>query len=389
MSKRTYLDYNASAPIRPDVRDAVMQALERHGNASSVHSEGRQLRARLEKAREQVAALVGAEPRNVIFTSGGTEANATALSPANTGRDASGAVCFVSGIEHPSVLAGGRFAPVQVRKVAVTAEGALDIGVLERAILALRESEPEAPFMVSLMLANNETGVLQPVTETAALASEHGGVLHCDAVQAAGKVPVDIRLLRAQILTLSAHKIGGPQGVGALVLGNGMSHLADPLVTGGGQEFRARSGTENVAGIIGFGIAAEIASREVEQMESLRDLQTRLEDGIRATAADAVIFGSQAERLPNTTCFAVPGMKSETLVIALDLAGLAVSAGSSCSSGKVEKSHVLEAMGVDDGLARGAIRVSLGWGTTQDEIDAFIAAWRGIYEQFSREAAAA
>lgn len=389
MSKRIYLDYNASAPIRPEVRDAVMDALERHGNASSVHSEGRQLRAHIEKAREQVAALVGADPRNVIFTSGGTEANAAALSPANTGKDASGAVCFVSGIEHPSVLAGGRFAPTQIRQVSVTAEGVVDIGALERAILALRESDPEAPFMVSLMRANNETGVLQPVAEATAVANEHGGILHCDAVQAVGKVPVDIRSLGAQMLTLSAHKIGGPQGVGALVLGNGMSHLADPLVTGGGQEFRARSGTENVAGIIGFGIAAEIASRELEQTESLKGLQTRLEEEICACAADAVVFGAQPERLPNTTCFAVSGMKSETLVIALDLAGFAVSAGSSCSSGKVEKSHVLEAMGADDGLARSAIRVSLGWSTTQDEIDEFIAVWRGIYEQFSREAAAA
>lgn len=389
MNKRIYLDYNASAPIRPEVRSAVMDALERHGNASSVHSEGRQLRAHLEKAREQVAALVGADPRDVIFTSGGTEANTTALSPANAGKDVTDAVCFVSGIEHPSVLAGGRFAPSQIREVAVTADGVLDIDALERAILALRESEPEASFMVSLMRANNETGVLQPVAEAAALASEHGGMLHCDAVQAAGKVPVDIRLLGAQFLALSAHKIGGPQGVGALVLGNGTSHLTDPLVTGGGQEFRARSGTENVAGIIGFGVAAEIALRELEQMESLRALQMRLEEGVRACAPDAVFFGSQSERLPNTSCFAVSRMKSETLVIALDLAGFAVSAGSSCSSGKVEKSHVLEAMGADDALARGAIRVSFGWDTTQEDIDSFIAAWRGIYEQFSREAAAA
>lgn len=390
MSARTYLDYNASAPARPEVLNVVAKVLAQHGNPSSVHSEGRQLRGRIEKAREQLAALVGADPRNVIFTSGGTEANTTALAPENVdGAKPDKVVCFMSGIEHPSVLAGGRFHEGNIRAVPVAENGAIDLVALESLISAHCESGNERPFMVSLMHANNETGALQPVAEVSRLVGEYGGILHCDAIQTAGKVPVDIGALGAHILSVSAHKIGGPQGVGALVLGNGMTNLAKPLLTGGGQEFRARSGTQNVAGIAGFGVAAEIALRELDRMSEVAALRKRLEDGIKARVPDAIIFASDSERLPNTCCFATPGMKSETLVIALDLAGIAVSAGSSCSSGKVEKSHVLEAMGIDDELARGAIRVSLGWETTQDDIDTFIAAWSGIYDQFSKEAAAA
>ena len=390
MSKRTYLDHNASAPVRPEVRTVVAELMEKHGNPSSVHSEGRQLRGRIEKAREQVAALVGADPRNVIFTSGGTEANTTALAPENAGSSGTkDVVCFVSDVEHPSVLAGGRFDANIIRRVPVTETGVADIATLESMIVQHHERHADAPFMVSLMRANNETGALQPVSEISGFVKEHGGTMHCDAIQAAGKVPVDISDLGVQMLSLSAHKIGGPQGVGALVLGSGMSSLAKPLVIGGGQEFRARSGTENVAGIAGFGEAAEIAQRELGQVSKLAVMRDRLEENIRACAPEVSVFGAGTQRLPNTCCFATSGMKSETIVIALDLAGVAVSAGSSCSSGKVEKSHVLEAMGVDDDLARGAIRVSLGWNTTQDDIDKFVAAWSGIYDQFSKEAAAA
>jgi len=390
MSRRVYLDYNASTPVMPEVRAVLTEVLEQHGNPSSVHSEGRQLRGRIEKAREQVAALAGADPRKVIFTSGGTEANATALAPENAGGTASnGAVCFMSSIEHPSVLAGGRFEADAIRHVPVAESGIVNLTALESMIVKHRESGKEAPFMVSLMHANNETGALQPVAEVSRLVREQGGILHCDAIQTAGKVPLDISQLGAHILSISAHKIGGPQGVGAIVLGDGMSSLSSPLITGGGQEFRARSGTENVAGIAGFGVAAEIATRKLDQMSGLSALRGRLEEGVKVCAPGAKIFAVDTERLPNTCCFATPGMKSETIVIALDLAGVAVSAGSSCSSGKVEKSHVLEAMGIDDELARGAIRVSLGWDTTQDDIDTFIAVWGGIYDQFSKEAAAA
>jgi len=387
---RTYLDHNASSPLRDEVRDAIAEALSLHGNPSSVHAEGRRVRALVEQAREQVAELARAEPRQVIFTSGGTEANITALSPGNVNAEtADRTVCFIGAHEHPSVLAGGRFAPDRVQPVGVTRDGVIDFGDLERRVETHRESEPEASFMVSLMFANNETGALQPVAEAAALARENGGVLHCDAVQAAGKVPVDVAALGAHITSMSAHKIGGPQGVGALALGNGMSSLRDVLLSGGGQELRARSGTENVPGIVGFGLAAEIARREIVRMGEVAVLRNEMEQAIAAQAPGAVIFSRDTARLPNTTCFAVPGMKAETLIIALDLAGIAVSAGSSCSSGKVEKSHVLQAMGVGDDLATGAIRVSLGWNTTRDDVAAFIAAWSDVHERFSKEAEAA
>lgn len=387
---RTYLDHNASSPLRDEVREAMAEALSLHGNPSSVHAEGRHVRALVERAREQVAELAGAQPRQVIFTSGGTEANVTALSPGNVNAESTDrAVCFIGAHEHPSVLAGGRFSADRVQPVGVTRDGVIDLDDLSRLVETHREMEPEASFMVSLMFANNETGALQPVAEAAALARENGGVLHCDAVQAAGKVPVDVGALGAHITSMSAHKIGGPQGVGALVLGNGMASLRDVLLSGGGQELRARSGTENVPGIVGFGRAAEIARREIARMGELAVLRDEAEQAIAARAPGAVIFSRDTARLPNTTCFAVPGMKAETLIIALDLAGIAVSAGSSCSSGKVEKSHVLQAMGVGDDLAAGAIRVSLGWNTTRDDIAAFIAAWSDVHDRFSKEAAAA
>jgi cysteine desulfurase len=390
MSTRVYLDHNASMPLLPEARDALSAALELDGNPSSVHAEGRRIRTVVEDAREKVAALVGAEPRHVIFTSGGTESNVTSLSPWNVNRDApDSVVCFMPGIEHPSVLAGGRFAPRAIRTVDVTTDGVIDVDALEREIAAFRDQAGEGSFMVSLMLANNETGAIQPVAAVGEIVRERGGILHCDAVQAAGRVRVDIRDLGAHMLSISAHKIGGPKGVGALVLGGAMTSLPKPLIVGGGQEFRARSGTENVAGIAGFGAAAACAVRNAERMAAVAVLRDRLEAAVSARASDAVFFARDGERLPNTSNFAVPFMKAETLVIALDLAGIAVSAGSACSSGKVEQSHVLDAMGVGPDTARGAIRVSLGCGTTEKDIDAFIGAWGAIYDQFTTERAAA
>ena len=385
MRTRIYLDYNATAPARAESRKAVAQALELHGNPSSVHEEGRRVRALVETSRGKVASLVGADPKNVIFTSGGTEANVTALSPLNVNPDApGGVVCFMSEIEHPSVLASGRFAPDAVRLVGATSDGIIDVAALEREIDA-----HDGPFMVSVMAANNETGALQPVARIAGIVRAHGGILHCDGVQAAGKVPLDIAGLGAHMLSLSAHKIGGPHGAGALVLGEGMARLPSPLLVGGGQELRARSGTENITGIAGFGAAAESAARGLENMAELAALRDRLEADIAARAPDAVFFPKGAPRLPNTANVAVPGMKAETIVIALDLAGIAVSAGASCSSGKVEQSHVLVAMGAPEDVARGAIRVSLGWDTGEEEIDAFIEAWRDIYGKFETQRAAA
>ncbi len=390
MSGRIYLDYNATAPARAEVREAVAETLLLHGNPSSVHAEGRRVRALVEQAREKVAALAGADVKKVIFTSGGTEANVTALSPLNVNRDAPGeVVCFISEIEHPSILASGRFSADAVNLIGATSDGIIDVASLERAITEHCADKDKPSFMVSIMRANNETGALQPVKRIAEIVRENGGVLHCDGVQAAGKIPLDINELGAHMMSLSAHKIGGPHGVGALVLGEGMASLPSPLIVGGGQELRARSGTENVAGIVGFGVAAECALRGLEDMTRLAGLRDRLELEILARAPRSVFFSQDVERLPNTANFSTPGMKAETLVIALDLAGVAVSAGASCSSGKVEQSHVLVAMGADEEAARGAIRVSLGWDTSEEDIDAFIAAWANIYEQYEKQFEAA
>jgi cysteine desulfurase len=365
MTNRIYFDWNATAPLRKEARAAAFAALDLNGNPSSVHGEGRAARRLIEHAREQVAALVGAQPRNVVFTSGGTEANMLALAPA-AARDR----LLVSAIEHPSVLAGGRFPAGSVERLPVTGSGELDLAVLERRLAALG-----GRALVSLMLANNETGVVQPVAQAAQLVHAAGGVLHVDAVQAVARILCDINALGADLLTLSGHKIGALKGVGALI-GRTEFPLVDALIKGGGQERGLRAGTENVAGIAGFGAAAAAAregfSAEAAHMAALRD---RLEAGLKAASPAVVIFGTESERLPNTTLFAVPGMKAETAVIALDLEGVAVSAGAACSSGKVQPSHVLEAMGVPPHLARAGVRVSLGPSTTESEIDRFIEAW--------------
>jgi cysteine desulfurase len=365
MTNRIYFDWNATAPLRKEARAAAFAALDLNGNPSSVHGEGRAARRLIEHAREQVAALVGAQPRNVVFTSGGTEANMLALAPA-AARDR----LLVSAIEHPSVLAGGRFPAGSVERLPVTGSGELDLAVLERRLAALG-----GRALVSLMLANNETGVVQPVAQAAQLVHAAGGVLHVDAVQAVARIPCDINALGADLLTLSGHKIGALKGVGALI-GRTEFPLVDALIKGGGQERGLRAGTENVAGIAGFGAAAAAAregfSAEAAHMAALRD---RLEAGLKAASPAVVIFGTGSERLPNTTLFAVPGMKAETAVIALDLEGVAVSAGAACSSGKVQPSHVLAAMGVPPHLARAGVRVSLGPSTTESEIDRFIEAW--------------
>ncbi len=365
MTEQAYLDWNATAKLRPEAREAVLAALETGGNPSSVHGAGRGARRLVEQAREQVAALVGVMPREVVFTSGGTEANALALAPAL------GDVLLVSAIEHPSVRSGGRFAALE--EIPVTADGAVDLEALQRRLAGV--SRP----LVSIMLANNETGVVQPVAQAAEMVHAAGGLLHVDAVQGPGRIACDFKALGADLMTLSAHKIGGPQGVGALIKRDALD--LEPQLKGGGQERGARAGTENVPGIAGFGAAAAAVSRrwrdEAARMAALRD---RLEAGIKAIAPQAVVFGEGASRLPNTTLFAVPGVKAETAVIALDLEGVAVSSGAACSSGKVTPSHVLAAMGVPAGLTRGAIRLSLGYSTTRAEIEAFLKAWAKLAE---------
>jgi cysteine desulfurase len=363
MPSHAYFDWNATAPLRTEAKAAVAAALEVTGNPSSVHAAGRAARRLVEEAREQVAALVGATPREVVFTSGGTEANALALSPAL------GETLLVSAIEHPSVRSGGRFA--KVKDVPVTGAGVVDLAALDS--LLKGRNRP----LVSLMLANNETGVIQPILDAAALVHAAGGLLHVDAVQAPGRIACDFKVLGADLMTVSSHKIGGPQGVGALIVRDGLA--LDVLIRGGGQERGARAGTENVAGIAGFGAAAEAVRQgwaaEAARMEALRD---EIEAGIKVVAPKAVIFGAEVPRLPNTTLFTVPGMKAETAVIAFDLEGVAVSSGSACSSGKVAPSHVLAAMGVGREVARGAIRVSFGHATTSEHVGTVLKAWEKL-----------
>jgi cysteine desulfurase len=372
MAQRSYFDWNATAPLREEARAAFAAALAVPGNPSSVHAEGRAARSLIEQAREQVAALVGARPGDVFFTSSGTEANMLALTPAiDVGGDKRlRSRLFLSAVEHVSVRSGGRFPRDAIEEIAVDADGRLDLLALEQAVAKW----PRA--LVSLMLANNETGVIQPVAAAASILHAAHGVLHVDAVQAAGRVDCDIAALGADLLTLSAHKIGGPKGVGALIRRSDDIHLPDPLIRGGGQERGLRAGTENVAGIAAFGAAAAVARRERQpEAAHMLALRTLLETGLRARTPAVTIFGSEAERLPNTTLFGMPGMKAETAVIAFDLEGIAVSSGAACSSGKVQPSHVLAAMGVLPPLARGAVRVSLGWSTTAADIEMFLGAW--------------
>jgi len=372
MSDRVYLDWNATTPLRPEAREAMAAARDLPGNPSSVHAEGRQARRWIEDARAAVAGAVGALPRNVVFTSGGTEANALALNPGlRRGSGLPVERLLVSAIEHASVLAGGRFPRDTIGTIGVTGAGLVDPDHL-RATLA-----EGPPALVSIMLANNETGALQPVKEAGEIVHEAGGLLHVDAIQAPGKIPFDINSIGADLVTLSAHKAGGPKGTGALVLADGLSGL-EPLLRGGGQERGHRAGTENVVGIAGFG-AAVTASMGALQSDAARleSLRSRLESGLRQTPS-TIIFADQVPRLPNTTLFTVPGLKAETAVIGFDLAGIAVSSGSACSSGKVQPSHVLEAMGLGPELAKGGVRVSLGWSTSSADIDRCLEAWRKL-----------
>ena len=380
MTQRVYLDWNASAPLRVEARDALAAALDLSGNPSSVHGEGRAARAVVEQAREEVAALVGADPRNVVFTSGGTEANALALTPfieAGTEKRPFDRL-LVSAIEHPSVRAGGRFPAAKVEEIPVRGNGVVDLVALERMLAGGGRA------LVSIMAANNETGVVQPVADAAAIVHRHGGLLHVDAVQAAGRMLLDINALGADLMTLSAHKFGGAKGAGALIKRDEGLLFPDPLIKGGGQERGHRAGTENVAAIAAFGAAATAVNAglaaEGRHMAALRQ---QLEAGLRALTPDAMIFGAEAERLPNTTLVAMPGGKAETLVIGFDLDGVAVSSGSACSSGKVAPSHVLSAMGVPGELARGAIRVSTGPATTEADIARLLIVWQKLVKSLS------
>lgn len=367
MPSQVYLDYNATAPVKPTVIEAVAAAMAEVGNPSSVHAAGRAARRMVSRAREQVAALVGASPENVLFTSGGTEANNQALS---------GHRVLASAIEHPSVLAMADSHP----PVPVDGDGLIDLERLGPCLASQR------PATLAVMLANNETGVVQPIREVARIAREAGVRLHVDAVQAAGKIAVDLGALGADTLSLSAHKFGGPQGIGALVCRGGIEPQS--LIRGGGQERRRRAGTENVPAIVGFGEAATLALADRDFGERVGRLRDRFEAEIMKLAPDAMIAGGKAPRLANTSCMIVPGLGHETQLIAFDLAGIAVSAGSACSSGKVGASHVLLAMGIPPDLARTAIRISFGWNSQSSHVDRALGAYRELLTRRNLRASA-
>lgn len=370
--ERLYFDYNAGAPLRQEAREAMVEALGAVGNASSVHAEGRAARARIERARGDVAALVGAKADRVVFTSGGTEANVTALSQrlrvgaGEIGLD----TLLVGASEHPSVLAGGRFQPGMIETIALDANGVVRLDDLAAMLDRLRGEGRRA--LVSVMLANNETGTIQPLARIAELAHAFGALVHTDAVQAAGRIAVDIEALGVDMLTLSAHKLGGPQGAGALVLaGDLVAPL--PLLVGGGQEKYNRAGTENVAAIAGFGAAAAAARADLDRADLWRAWRDQL-----SALPHAIVIGAGAERLPQTVALAVEGLKAETLVIALDLEGVAVSAGSACSSGKVRVSHVMRAMQLPEAQAASAIRISFGWKTGHEDLTMVRDVWERV-----------
>lgn len=366
-AKRTYLDCNASVPLRREAHAAILTALDAVGNPSSVHADGRRARAIIENARDQVASIVNARPSEVIFTSGATEANNWVLA---AGWD----TIAVSSIEHDSVTAPVAASGAKRIELNVSTNGVVELDGLSELLAASGAASKRT--LLTLMMANNETGVIQPVEQATALAREHGVMVHTDAVQAPGRIPVDFAELGVDALSLSAHKLGGPRGVGALVVSDGVE--LPTLLKGGGQERRRRGGTENASGIAGFGAAAEAIANEQNVAERMAKLRARLEEGVQRASPAAMIFGRDAPRLANTAYIGLPGKLAETLVIKLDLEGIAVSAGAACSSGKVGSSHVLEAMKLGLEVARSAIRVSLGPQTQDEDIAVFLAAWEKI-----------
>ena len=384
LTEAIYLDYNATAPVKPQVTQAIAEALAMTGNPSSVHQFGRVARDAVEEARDQVAKMIGSSAAEIIFTAGGTESNNTALASAGRKR------LIVSEVEHPSVLRAAesltsygsdsidnrRSGEHELIVLPVDSEGIVSLEVLNRALGANADDT-----LVSIMLANNETGVIQPVSELAALARKRGALVHCDAVQAPGRIAFDVSALGVDMLSLSAHKFGGPKGVGALYLRAGVDLQA--LVIGGGQERGLRAGTENVVGIVGFGVAAHLTIEDLQRAPHLATLRDTLEQCLQEIDPAVRVFGGGAERLPNTSCLSMPGVQSEMQVMGLDLAGVAISAGSACSSGKVEPSHVLRALGAPDAETGCAIRISLGWASSAADVEKLVSSWRAFYAGMS------
>jgi len=363
-----YLDYNATAPIKPDVIDEMTRVMAKGGNPSSVHALGRQAKATLEKSRQTIGRMINCRPQKIIFTSGGTEANNIALKATGMRH------IILSATEHDSIV-----------RIGADFDGAVDIlpvderGLVDGDILRKHLRQTPERTLVSIMLANNETGVIQDIKSLAHIAHEFGALFHTDAIQAFGKIPLDFRVLGVDMMSLSGHKIGGPQGVGALVARESIA--IRPLISGGGQEVGRRSGTENLAGIAGFARAARLAPESLHQMGRVSDLRDRLEQEVAAHAPDAEFFGADSPRLPNTSTILMPGVASETQVMAFDLEGVCISSGAACSSGKVKPSHVVTAMGGSEQQALTTIRVSLGWDTTAEDVAAFVAAWKKLYDR--------
>ncbi|MES2729206.1 MAG: cysteine desulfurase family protein [Pseudomonadota bacterium] len=363
-----YLDWNATAPIRPTVIAAVGNAMAQVGNPSSVHAAGRQARMAIETARQRVANIVGVQGRQVIFTSGATEASNQIL------KGFGPAPILISAIEHSAIHGPD----IGAEHIPVHPNGLIDLSWLDN-----RLQTGVKPGLIAVMLANNETGVIQPVRQVCDLAAAHGIPVLCDAVQAAGKIPLDFKSLGCTFMTLSAHKIGGPQGVGALIMAIGQN--PPKFIEGGGQERRQRAGTENVAGIVGFGVAAsEVLVEPAQYAATVRQLRDQLAAGLKEITPQLAFFGADVAHLPNTICCALPGFTAETALMAMDLEGVAISSGSACSSGTVKPSHVLQAMGVSDDLCLCALRFSLGHNTTKAEVDAVLAAWQKVTARIGR-----
>lgn len=361
MNKAVYLDYNATTPLRPEVIALMGEVMAEPGNASSVHGFGRQARKRVEDARGQIAKVFNVGPQQIIFNSGATEGNNTIL------KGFAGQRILISGIEHASILESG----VKAEIIPVTQDGIVDLEAF-RKMLA---QEPK-PALVSVMYVNNETGVIQPVAEIARLARDAGAVVHTDAVQAVGKIAFTREELGVDFITLSAHKFGGPQGIGAIIMAP--KAPLPKLLHGGGQERRQRAGTENVAAIAGFGMAVHLAQHGLGTYQALKNQREKIETALLQSTNTLRIHGQQSPRVANTTAFSLTGTTSETLLLALDLEGMAVSSGSACSSGTVKPSHVLMAMGVSEDEAKCSLRISLGWNTTDQDIEDFIAAWNNV-----------
>ncbi len=361
---RTYFDHNATSPLRTSVKAAMTAAMDIGGNPSSIHAEGRAAYKIIDDARQKLGFLLGCLPQMITFTSGGTEANNMAIRGVGAER------ILVSAIEHSCVMEAAKATGKRLEIIPVDAQGRLDLAAFE----ALLVRTPNT--LVSVMLANNETGVVQDMATIAAMTRSTGALLHIDAVQAFGKIPVNFGLLCCDMLTVAAHKVGGPKGIGALIVRDGL--VIQPLVFGGGQELRRRAGTENSLAIAGFAAAASEGLVQTHE----------LTDHLVSHLGDAIVFSDRVERLSNTTCFALPGLKAETALMLFDLEGIAVSSGAACSSGKVGRSHVLDAMGVAPEISSCAIRVSLGWNTTQDDVARFSDIWKKITQRHvSRRAA--